>query len=82
LVSANSLGPRTFGNQISRPPQEIAPNELRGSKIEGGREHHITKGDVIVIPNGIPHQFTAGTGELHYFVCKPTALAETHVSAR
>jgi glc operon protein GlcG len=53
--------------------KEIAPNEIRGTKVEGGEEHHITKGDVIVIPNGVPHQFTAVTGELHYFVCKPTA---------
>jgi glc operon protein GlcG len=53
--------------------KETAPNEIRGTKIEGGDEHHITKGDVIVIPNGVPHQFTAVTGELHYFVCKPTA---------
>jgi uncharacterized protein GlcG (DUF336 family)/mannose-6-phosphate isomerase-like protein (cupin superfamily) len=62
--------------------KEIAPNELRGTKIEGGEEHHITKGDVIVIPNGVPHQFTAVTGELRYFVCKPTALAEAHLTAR
>jgi glc operon protein GlcG len=54
--------------------REIAPNELRGTKIEGGEEHHITKGDVIIIPNGVPHQFTVVTGDLHYFVCKPTAL--------
>lgn len=53
--------------------KEVAPNEIRGTKIEGGEEHRITKGDVIVIPNGVPHQFTAVTGELHYFVCKPTA---------
>src|SRR6266700_2926265 len=51
----------------------IAPNEIRGSKIEGGEEHHITKGDAIIIPNGVPHRFTSVTGELHYFVCKPTA---------
>ena len=55
----------------------IAPNEIRGSRIEGGEEHHITKGDAIIIPNGVPHQFTAVTGELHYFVCKPTAVAAT-----
>src|SRR5438876_8799718 len=55
----------------------IAPNEIRGSRIEGGEEHHITKGDAIIIPNGVPHQFTSVTGELHYFVCKPTALAAT-----
>src|SRR6184192_2427945 len=29
----------------------IAPNELRGSKIEEGQEHHIGKGDVVIIPN-------------------------------
>src|SRR5436190_6658031 len=55
----------------------IAPNEIRGSKIEGGEEHQITKGDAIIIPNGIPHQFTSVTGELNYFVCKPTAVAGT-----
>src|SRR5436190_1211256 len=37
--------------------KEIAPNEIRGSKIEGGQEHHIGRGDVIIIPNGLPHQF-------------------------
>ena len=62
--------------------KEIAPNEIRGAKIEGGQEHQITKGDVIIIPNGVPHQFTAVTSELHYFVCKPTAQAETHLTAR
>jgi uncharacterized protein GlcG (DUF336 family)/mannose-6-phosphate isomerase-like protein (cupin superfamily) len=62
--------------------KEIAPNEIRGSKIEGGQEHQITKGEVIIIPNGVPHQFTAVSGELHYFVCKPTALAGTHLTAR
>lgn len=55
-------------------PRTIAPNEIRGSRIEGGEEHRIAKGDAIIIPNGVPHQFTAVTGELHYFVCKPTAL--------
>ncbi len=55
----------------------IAPNEIRGSRIEGAEEHHITKGDAIIIPNGVPHQFTSVTGELHYFVCKPTAAAAT-----
>jgi glc operon protein GlcG len=62
--------------------KEIAPNELRGTKIEGGEEHQIGKGEVIIIPNGVPHQFSAITGELHYFVCKPTASSETHVTTR
>jgi glc operon protein GlcG len=63
-------------------PKTTAPNEVRGSKIEGGAEHRISKGDAIIIPNGVPHQFTAVTGELHYFVCKPTAVADTGLTAR
>jgi glc operon protein GlcG len=62
--------------------KEIAPNEIRGIKIEGGEAHQIAKGDMIVIPNGVPHQFTAVTGELHYFVCKPTDSAETRLTTR
>ena len=62
--------------------KEIAPNEIRGTKIEGGEAHQIAKGHVIVIPKGVPHQFTAVTGELHYFVCKPTDSAETHLTTR
>jgi mannose-6-phosphate isomerase-like protein (cupin superfamily) len=62
--------------------KEIAPNEIRGSKIEGGEDHQIGKGEVIIIPNGVPHQFTAVTGELHYFVCKPTTSAESHLTTR
>jgi uncharacterized protein GlcG (DUF336 family)/mannose-6-phosphate isomerase-like protein (cupin superfamily) len=62
--------------------KEVAPNELRGTNIDGGEEYQISKGQVIVIPKGVPHQFTAVVGELHYFVCKPTALAETHLTTR
>jgi uncharacterized protein GlcG (DUF336 family)/mannose-6-phosphate isomerase-like protein (cupin superfamily) len=62
--------------------KEIAPNEIRGTKIEGGQEHQITKGEVIIIPNGVPHQFTSVSDELHYFVCKPTTPAETHLTVR
>ncbi|MGE5212961.1 MAG: heme-binding protein [Nitrospirota bacterium] len=61
--------------------KEIAPNEIRGTKIEGGEEHQISKGQVIIIPNGVPHQFTAVNGELHYFVCKPTALVVSQQKA-
>src|SRR5438034_3597226 len=43
--------------------KEIAPNEIRGTKIEGGEAHQIAKGDVIVIPKGVPHQFTAVRSE-------------------
>lgn len=69
------------GGKVS-DAKEIAPNEFRGSKIEGGETHQIAKGDAIVLPNGLPHQFTAVKGELHYFVCKPTAAPAVQLSQR
>jgi uncharacterized protein GlcG (DUF336 family)/mannose-6-phosphate isomerase-like protein (cupin superfamily) len=60
----------------------VGPNELRGTKIERGQEHHISKGDAVIIPNGLPHQFIAVSGELHYFVCKPTAQGDGRLTAR
>jgi mannose-6-phosphate isomerase-like protein (cupin superfamily) len=46
--------------------------EIRAPKIAGGEEHHLKKGDVIVIPAGVPHQFTAVDGTFLYFVVKIT----------
>jgi len=49
-----------------------APGEIRAPKIAGGEEHHLKKGDVIIIPAGVPHQFTAVDGTFLYFVVKVT----------
>lgn len=53
-------------------PKETGPGEIRAKSITGGTEHHLAKGDVIIIPNGIPHQFTEVTGPFLYFVVKVT----------
>jgi len=50
----------------------IAPDEIRGQSIEGGEVWHIAKGDVIVIPNGVPHWFKNVDGPLLYYVVKVT----------
>jgi quercetin dioxygenase-like cupin family protein len=34
----------------------VAPNEVRGSAIEGGETHHLAKGEILIVPNGVPHQ--------------------------
>jgi glc operon protein GlcG len=47
-----------------------APNELRGLSIDGGETREISKGDVIVVPNGVPHQFAKVTNPFLYFVVK------------
>ena len=55
-------------------PQTIAPNEIRGKEIQGGQSRRISKGDVIVVPRGIPHWFKQVNGPLLYYVVKVTSM--------
>ena len=50
--------------------KETAPNEWRGTRIEGGDIRTIVKGDVVVIPAGTPHWFKAVDGPVTYFAVK------------
>ncbi len=45
-------------------------DELRGHKITGGETRHLAPGDVIIIPNGVPHQFTEVEAPFWYYVVK------------
>lgn len=47
-----------------------APNEIRGKSIDGGEPHSVSKGDVIIIPHGVPHWFKEVKGAVRYFVVK------------
>ena len=47
-----------------------APDELRGVSIDAGETRSLTKGDVVVIPAGVPHQFVKVTNPFLYFVVK------------
>ena len=50
-------------------PKEFSPGQIRGTGIEGGQVHRLTKGDVITIPAGTPHQWkdTSKTGSVGYY---------------
>jgi glc operon protein GlcG len=54
-------------------PKESEPGQIRGSVIEGGVEHHLAKGDVIVVPHHRPHWFKEVQAPFLYFVVKPIA---------
>ena len=58
----------TGGEAIDAKTTE--PNELRGSRINGGERRKIAKGDVIIVPHGVPHQFLEVTDPFLYFVVK------------
>jgi len=47
-----------------------APDEIRGESIKGGESRKLAKGDVVIIPNGIPHQFLGVTAPFLYYVVK------------
>ena len=51
----------------------IAADEIRGAAIRGGDERLLVKGDVFIIPNGVPHWFTAVRAPFRYYVVKATS---------
>lgn len=48
----------------------IAPDEIRGSMIQGGETRTLKRGDVMVVPNGVPHWFKEVQGPFLYYVVK------------
>ncbi|MGE5819036.1 MAG: heme-binding protein [Deltaproteobacteria bacterium] len=48
----------------------IEPEEIRARESKGGDSRVITKGDVVVIPNGTPHWFKEVKGPINYYVVK------------
>ena len=50
--------------------KETAAEELRGTAIHGGETRQLEVGDVVVIPNGVPHWFKAVQAPFLYYVVK------------
>jgi len=50
--------------------RQTAPNQLRGSDVKGGESRHLTKGDVVVIPAGVPHWFKEVSPSINYLTIK------------
>jgi mannose-6-phosphate isomerase-like protein (cupin superfamily) len=48
----------------------IAPDEIRGTAINGGEKTQLSKGDLIVIPHGTPHWMSQVQGTFEYLVVK------------
>jgi uncharacterized protein GlcG (DUF336 family) len=53
-----------------RDAREVAPGELRAQALDGGTALELSEGDVLAIPSGVPHQFTAVSEPFLYFVVK------------
>lgn len=53
--------------------REIAPEEIRGTRLEGGTTQVLRPGDVVIVPNGTPHWFKAVEGPVLYYTVKVRA---------
>jgi len=51
----------------------VAEDEIRGASIRGGETHRLAKGDVVIVPNGVPHWFKEVQAPFLYYVVKATA---------
>ena len=60
-------GGRMLGGSVT------APGQQRGTDIAGGEARQLTKGDVMVIPAGIPHWFKEVPSSIDYYVVKVVA---------
>jgi len=48
----------------------IAPHEFRASAVNGGETRKLVPGDVVIIPNGVPHWFREVEAPFDYYVVK------------
>ena len=58
------FGGTMVGGKTTRPDQWL------GTDITGGETHRVVKGDVFVIPAGVPHWFKEVPKSVSYFVVK------------
>jgi mannose-6-phosphate isomerase-like protein (cupin superfamily) len=57
-------GGKMIGGKLTKPGQWL------GTDIQGGTVHHLSKGDVITIPAGVPHWYKEVPHSVTYFVVK------------
>jgi glc operon protein GlcG len=48
----------------------IVPHEFRAPTVNGGETHKLVPGDVVIIPNGVPHWFKEVEAPFDYYVVK------------
>jgi uncharacterized protein GlcG (DUF336 family)/mannose-6-phosphate isomerase-like protein (cupin superfamily) len=67
-VVAGSATVVTGGEMVNS--RHTAPGEIRADSIKDGVTHKLSPGDVLVIPNGLPHQFIEVSNPFLYYVTK------------
>jgi uncharacterized protein GlcG (DUF336 family)/mannose-6-phosphate isomerase-like protein (cupin superfamily) len=55
--------------------KQTAMDEIRGGSIRGGQSQRLERGDVLIVPQGLPHWFKDVQGPFLYYVVKATGNA-------
>ena len=63
----------TGGDVVEGKP--TAADEIRGASIRGGQSQRLERGDVFIVPQGLPHWFKDVQGPFLYYVVKASAPA-------
>src|SRR5262249_34897567 len=50
--------------------RNVEPEEIRGASIRGGEIRKLARGDVVVVPKGVPHWFQQVSTPFNYYVVK------------
>jgi quercetin dioxygenase-like cupin family protein len=51
-------------------PRNTSPTEIRAKSAQGGDVRQLAKGDMIIIPKGVPHWFKSVSGTFDYLTVK------------
>ena len=72
----DGAGVLVTGGTLKKPATPRQSNlgnwtDVASNGIEGGMSRHVTKGDVIIIPGGVPHGWASTEGDVTYLIVRP-----------
>ena len=62
------------GGALAKPTHEtqgLSGKSVRSARIEGGVTRRVAPGDVVIIPGGTPHWWSALQGDITYLIFRP-----------
>jgi mannose-6-phosphate isomerase-like protein (cupin superfamily) len=76
VIVHSGRGTLLVGGRMVNPTGNADTGEYLGTAIEGGQRYELGAGDVIHIPNGLPHSFLVPRGEHFTYVLVKFPAAE------
>lgn len=62
----------TLKNPATPRPSTLGPwTDMGSAGIDGGKSRRVAKGDVVIIPGGVPHMWASMEGDITYLIVRP-----------